>query len=327
MTNETELTEELAALRQGAAVAVPELRSALTISGADHREWLDRISSMPVIALQPGRFTWSTLMDSKGKLRCDMRVVDLGEHGDPDSLLIELPASHHATLLRVLDMYILRDKVELTDLSQSHRWVSVLGPQAERSLADAGVSPPADDQVVSTDGVHAMRARLFGVPGADLLVAADTLDSLLHRLEGAGAVRVGRQALDIVRVQAGVPWFEEDMADAVIPLEVGLDDQVSITKGCYPGQEVIARIANLGQVARKLMRLSAPGTTAVQAGAELTGIGEQSGKPAGSLTSVVHDPGADRTFALGFCRRAFWKDGCELAADSVTFTVQGPARP
>jgi folate-binding protein YgfZ len=327
MTDDTATIDELAALREGAAVAAHGLRACVRVSGDDHREWLDRISSMPIIPLEPGRFTWSTLMDGKGKMRCDMRVAHLGDAGDAGSLLVELPASHHANLMRVLDMYILRDKVELTDLSASHTMVSVLGPRAEAGLADAGLPVPGDDRVVSADGVHAMAARLFGVPGADLLVEADAADALVETLVGAGALRVGRAALDVVRVEAGVPWFAEDMADAVIPLEAGLDEHVSITKGCYPGQEVVARIANLGQVARKLVRLSAPGAAPVASGSELLGTGERIGKPAGTLTSVVHDPGSDRTLALGYARRAFWKDGSEVTADGVTFRVEGPARP
>jgi folate-binding protein YgfZ len=327
MTNDTALRQELAALRDGAAVAAPELRSLLSVSGEDHRAWLDRISSMPILPLEAGRSVWATLMDGKGKLRCDMRVTDLGDAGDPGSLLIELPASHHATLLRVLDMYILRDKVALTDLSASHSIVSVLGPGAGAVLGAAGLPTPTGDGVVSQDGVHGLAARLYGVPGTDLLVAADEADALLTRLEAGGAVRVGRTALDVVRIDAGVPWFAEDMSDAVIPLEAGLDQDVSITKGCYPGQEVIARIANLGQVARKLMRLSAPGRVAVGQGTELIGTGERNGKPAGHLTSIAHDPITDRTLGLGYTRRAFWKEGTELSADGATFTVAGPAQP
>jgi folate-binding protein YgfZ len=280
------LTDELVALREGAGVAAAGLRSFVEVSGDDHREWLDRISSMPILTLEPGSFTWSTLMDGKGKMRCDM-----------------------------------------PDLAESRSMVSVLGPRADAVLAEAGLPVPNGDQVATADGVHAMAARLYGVPGVDLLVDADAADALVDKLVSAGAARVGRAALDVVRVEAGVPWFAEDMADAVIPLEAGLDDHVSITKGCYPGQEVVARIANLGQVARKLVRLSAPGRVAAERGAELTGTGERDGKPAGSLTSVVHDPGADRTLALGYCKRAFWKEGSEVASGGTTFTVEGPARP
>ena len=72
---------------------------------------------------------------------------------------------------------------------------------------------------------------------------------------------------------------------------------------------------------------AAPGSVTVGKGIELIGTGEREGKPAGSLSSVVHDPGTDETLALGFTKRAFWKEGTELTADGTTFTVMGPARP
>jgi folate-binding protein YgfZ len=160
----------------------------------------------------------------------------------------------------------------------------------------------------------ALTSRHFGAPGADLLVPIGEIEPLLAQLVAAGAVRVERPALEALRIARGVPWWPADLAPDVIPLEAGLAADVSITKGCYPGQEVVARITNLGQVARKLLRLSAPGRHELASGTVLTGTGEQAGKEAGKLTSVAWDPLADRTVALGFVRRPWWKDGTVVQA-------------
>jgi folate-binding protein YgfZ len=325
---------ELDALREGAAVATPGLRSVVAVDGPDHLEWLDRISSRTVADLPPGRCVWATLMDGKGKLRCDWRILRPREEG---GLLLDLPASHHAALLRVLDMYILREKVVLTDLGASHRFVSVLGPRAGEVLAAAGLPQPAQDEVLAPpteraevapqmralpdDVLLAAPSGSYGVPGTDLLVPADSEPAFIERLVQAGGRRVGLAALDVERIARGVPWFAPDLSDGVIPLEAGLDEHVSITKGCYPGQEVVARISNLGQVARRLVRLSTPGNHAPATGTPLLGTGEAEGREAGKLTSAAYDPTLGRTLALGYARRAFWTAGTLLAAGGVQWEV------
>jgi len=217
---------------------------------------------------------------------------------------------------------VLREKVVVRDLSAEQAFVHVLGPGAWTLLAQAGLPVPQGDEALSGEGVAAaLASRHFGAVGADLLVARSELAALRARLAAAGAVEVERPALEVQRIAAGVPWWPADLGDAVIPLEAGLDADVSITKGCYPGQEVVARIVNLGQVARRLLRLSAPGRAELAASATLAGTAERAGQEAGKLTSVAWDPVADRTVALGFLRRAFWKDGTLVRAGEVELEV------
>ena len=334
------LAEQLAALRDGAAVAEPGRRALVGVGGRDALDWLDRLSSAPVKDLPAGCCRGATLMDGKGKLRADLRVIRLAPGGGgpgggwSDEWLLEIPATHAPALLRVLDMFILRDQVELRDRSASHRFLGVLGPRAAAVMEQCGLPRPAacdGDGAVAIDGASGalvLPSRLFGAPGFDLALPVAGLDALRGRLVAAGATPVDLEALSVARIEAGVPWFAEDLSDGVIPLEAGLDADVSITKGCYPGQEVVARISNLGQVARKLVRLSAEWSGGepppLSAGA-LTGTGERAGQEAGKLTSVGHDPTQRRSVALGFVRRAFWAPGTRLRAGEVELTV-GAAR-
>jgi folate-binding protein YgfZ len=161
---------------------------------------------------------------------------------------------------------------------------------------------------------------IMGPPALDLLVPAGATGSWLERLASAGATTVDAEAFDVVRIGQGLPWFGPDLSADVIPLEAHLDDWVSITKGCYPGQEVVARIQNLGSVARKLVRLSVPGEVALEPG-ELAGTGERSDKTAGVLTSVAYDPVDDITRALGYVRRAYWKTGSHVRAGEIELDV------
>ncbi len=319
-----DLSAGLAALADGVVVSVPGLRSAVGVSGPDHRAWLDRLTSLPVAELPPGGCVRTTLMDGKGKLRADLRVLASADR--PAELLLDLPASHHAALLRVLDMYILREKVTLADLAASHRWLAVLGPSAAKAMAAVNLPRPGPGEVLTARDIAAVASsRLYGAPGFDLLVAGGAADGVVARLEAAGARLVGPDVLDVARLRAGIPWFAADLADGVIPLEAGLDEAVSIAKGCYPGQEVVARILNLGQVSRRLVGLVAEGEHALAAGAALTGTGERAGQDAGRITSAAGDPRGPRTLALGFVRRAFWSAGSRLSAGGVELTVTAPA--
>ncbi len=309
---------QLRALRAGAAACAPQVRALLAVSGPDHREWLERIASNPVGDLAPGRVAAFTLMDGKGRLRGDLRALAAGV---PDGLLLDVPEAARAALLKLLDIYILREKVVLQDRSAALRWVHLLGPGAEATLQRTGLPRPVADEVAQANGVLAVASRHFGAPGTDLCVAAESVEPLLARLAAAGALRVDRPALEVQRIAAGVPWWPADLAPDVIPLEAGLDADVSSTKGCYPGQEVVARIVNLGQVARRLLRLSAAGRHAVEAGTPLFGTGERAGQEAGKVTSVAWDPLEQRTLALGFLRRPWWKDGTVVKAGGVELGV------
>ncbi|HTE04640.1 MAG TPA: hypothetical protein VK824_00485, partial [Planctomycetota bacterium] len=179
---EVALLADLRALREGAAACSPGVRSAIAVCGPDHVAWLERISSMPVADLPPGRAIGSTLMDGKGRLRADLRVLRAPElPGEEPRLVLDVPASQHAALLRVLDMYILRDKVTLTDLLSSHRFVSVLGPRADAVLAAAGLPVPRAGEVLREGAVTAaLRSRFCGAPGTDLLLATETVGAVLE---------------------------------------------------------------------------------------------------------------------------------------------------
>ncbi len=310
---------ELDALRQGAAVIAPGRRFLIAATGADVFDWLERICSSPVAGLAPGRATRAVLMDGKGKMRCDLRVL---RPPTGDGVLLDLPTGPRATLARVLDMYVIQDKVVLDDRGDTLAFVSLLGPGAGAVLERCGMAVPATDVVASTDdGRLVTPSHLSGTGGFDLLVPADQVEATLAACEEAGAVRIAAPALELVRVEHGVPWFESEMAADVIPLEVLLDDHVSITKGCYPGQEVVARIQNLGQVSRRLVRLACDRVAALQPGDELSGTGDFDGKSAGVITSVVADEAGGRTLALGFARRAFWSDGTVVRSGDTELVI------
>jgi folate-binding Fe-S cluster repair protein YgfZ len=262
--------DDLAALREGAAFCSPDLRFPVQLTGGDVLPWLDRISSNPVAGIGEGRYVLATLMDGKGRMRADMRVIAPGPPAE--GILLDLPASHRAQLMRLLDMYIINDDVTFTDLSAELRFASVLGPGAADVLQGAGIECPGEERVGRPrDDVYVMPSRLAGIPGWDLLFDGTVGRDLVDDLFAAGAVRVDTAALDVVRVSQGV--------------------------------------------------LSTEGECPLDPGTELTGTGEQDGRTVGILTSAAFDAGSGLTNALGYARRAAWKDGTLVRAGDVELTV------
>jgi folate-binding protein YgfZ len=120
------------------------------------------------------------------------------------------------------------------------------------------------------------------------------------------------QALDVLRVEAGIPWCDRDMDESTLAPEVGLEDAISFTKGCYIGQEVVERVAARGQVQRKLKGLECDGVDVPPADTKLVRDGEE----VGVITSAVHSFGRDRVIALAYVRRSAWEPGIELQVAS-----------
>ncbi len=318
-------SEQLTALREGAAFCSPDARFLVRAHGKDLLPWLDRLLSLPVADIEQGQCVHATLMDGKGRMRTDLRVLAPGPPAQ--GLLLDLPLSHRAKLLTLLDMYVITEDVHFEDLSAGLRSASLIGAAAPFVLKTCGFEAPAA-QHLSHDGstFYVLPTMLVSGPGFDLFFDGDLGRDIIERFFEAGAVRVEPGQLNALRVAAGVPWFAEDLSGDIIPLEANLDAKVSIHKGCYPGQEVLARILNLGQVARRLSHLSVAGDQtggdARQAGAALM---TQDGKTAGKLTSVAYDPTADTTFALGYLKRASWDPGSKVLAGEVLLEVLGPS--
>ncbi len=312
-------TGEVLALRNAAAFCRHGLRQLVAVSGHDALPWLDRLLSQPVASISQDRAVAAVFMDGKGRLRADVRVLALD---DPHQRVwLELPADD-GKLLKLLDMFVIQDDVALSSAAGQLSLVTVAGPQAGDVLRAAAVELPEADRITHTnDGVAAVCSRLAGVPGYDLLGSDEALDRLLAGLSSQGLAEVSVAALDCVRIAAGVPWFANDLAGDVIPLEALLDDHVSVTKGCYPGQEIVARITNRGQVSRKLVRLSAAAGSAPAPGTELQGCGQSEGKSGGLVTSSCIDPVDGTVHALGYLRRIFWKSQTQVTAAEQTFEV------
>jgi tRNA-modifying protein YgfZ len=250
-------------------------RGKLALTGSEAKAFLHGQVTNDVEGLEPGRGCYAAFLTHKGKMLGDLRVLDLG-----DELLLDTERVALQELFNMIRRYKLGRDVELHKRTLETALLSLVGPEARRVAG-------AEDLVAE----HAnRRAEIAGAEvvlvatdvGIDVFAPADAKAAVVAEL---GVPAVGEEAAEVVRIEHGRPRFGIDLDDGVIPQEAGLNERaVSFTKGCYVGQETVARLHYRGKPNRHLrgLRLSEP----VAAGAVLR-LGE---KEVGRLTSVAVSP-------------------------------------
>jgi tRNA-modifying protein YgfZ len=268
-----------AALTEGCGLVDRSERGKLGLTGAGAAEFLNGQVTNDVEALEPGAGCYAAFLTHKGKMLGDVRVLRT-----EDGLLLDTERIALQALFDLIRRHKVGFDVELHKRTLQCGLLSLVGPRA-RELAGAADLPDAE---------HAHRSgELAGVDvrlvvtdaGIDVLCAAEATVPLVTALAEAGAVPASEDDADVVRVERGRPRYGVDLDDTTIPQEAGLNDRaVSFTKGCYVGQETVARLFYKGRPNRTLRGLRLHGAAA--RGDELR-LGERT---VGSLGSVVESP-------------------------------------
>ncbi len=280
---------EVGAMRDGCAVVDRSWMSRIVMTGEDRGRFLHGLVTCEVKGLEPGQGVYGFVTTVKGRVMADLTVLALD-----DRLWIELPPSVGAEILAHLSKYVIVDRVEIAPLDDQIP-LMLIGPETT-SILDQGELPAGDHEhlqiTVGGCDVRLVRQPLHG-PGVvstawTLWVEAADASKVLDALVQAGATPAGHQAFERLRVEAGHPLFGIDFGLGNFPQETGLEDKgVSYTKGCYLGQEVVARIHYRGGVNRHLRGLVFAAEDAASA-ADLVGRALLSeGRESGVVTSVA----------------------------------------
>ena len=269
-----------AAMTEGAALVDRSESGKLALSGSEAKAFLNGQVSNDIEALEPGGGCYAALLTHKGKMLADLRVLDVGPPTPELLLLCERSALQ--ALFDAIRRFNIGFDCELHKRTVQQGLLSLIGPRADQL---AGAVPQAEH--ANTPGEIAGAAVLLVRTDAGIDVLCDAADTERVRaaLVAAGAVEVGADAAEILRVEHGRPRYGVDLDDSVIPQEAGLNERaVSFTKGCYVGQETVARLHWRGKPNRHLrgLRLGEE----VQPGTELR-LGE---REVGVLTSVAASP-------------------------------------
>jgi folate-binding protein YgfZ len=295
---------EYAALRHGAAVVDLGFRTLVRATGTDRVSFLQGMLSNDVAHLGAGAGCPALLLTIQGRITADVRVAALA-----DALLLDVDVRLRDAFVAALEQLLIADDVELGAPVEPVALLGVEGPDAGR-VVRAGEVPPFGHTNVEIAGtaVRVVQASEVGGPGFVLHVPTGSVDRVWDACVAAGARPCGMDALEGRRVEVGIPRIGVDGDEKTIALELPLDGAVSQTKGCYLGQEVIARGTARGHVNRRLAGLVLEGPLP-PVGSALV----RDGKDAGLVTTVAQVFGAGGSAALGIVRRGWWEPGTELA--------------
>ena len=278
------------ALLAGLAIVRRTDRAVVRLTGADRVGWLQGLVTNDIASIQPAQRIYNAYLTPQGRMITDLWVVAV-----PDALLLDVPAPLAGALAARLDGLIFAEDVQIDDASERLAVLQVFGPAPSSPL------PPS---------ALAVADRTYGVPSSVIYLGAADVDAA--RAAFSTAPEVGLDALEVLRVEAGVPRFLVDLTDDTIPLEAGLEDRaISFTKGCYVGQEIIVRVTSRGggRVARKLVGLRVDDDRGVPAAGATLHAGERA---VGRITSAAFSPRCAAVIALGYVHRDFTAPGTPL---------------
>jgi folate-binding protein YgfZ len=301
---------EYAALEEGAAlVDFFSGKTILRLTGKDSLGMLNAVLTNDV-PKDNSRGAYALLLNPKGRIQADLRALK----SDGDVLIVTEPEGA-AAAKELLGRYAPFSRVKVEDLSEAETPWGILGfygPRAKELLDGPELAEHESAEVTLGDATVLAAGVAVPVPGYDLLDSTNALDAARDHLLERGAVPVGLDAYETARIEAGIPRFGSDITPENFPAEAGvLGRAVSLEKGCYPGQETVARMHYRGHPNRTLHRLAiegpppTPGTEIVQ--------GE---KKVGHLTSIAPLPPNGERFALGYLSRNTDTQGTFRAGDA-----------
>ena len=328
---------EAEALRQSVGVVDLSFRGRLCLTGADRSRLLHGQVTNDVQKLQPGQGTYAALVTAKGRLESDLNIYALD-----NELLLDFEPGLSAKIIARLDHYIVADDVQVIDVAPHYGLLSFQGPRCGEVIQALDLAPALPAQPFGSrhianptlgDLYLVNRPRCAwpdpapAIAGCDLYVPTDALamvfDKAVAAAKAVGGRAVGFTALDHVRIEAGIPRFGADLDESNLAPEGGetfIRQAISYAKGCYIGQEVIARIRTYGQVTRALrgLRFLDEVPEMVPRGSKVL----KDGKEVGLVTTGFVSASRNAVIALGFVRKECNAIGTELGVG-----VNGVTRP
>lgn len=301
------MNDVVEAIRNGAAVMRRDDLYTIRIAGPDRERFLNGMITSDVSKLEPGHAQRAIKPNNRGRVEGLLRV-----RAEDDAYLIDVDEVSAQRVATELQKLIIMDDVTLTDATAERDVVGVYGKGARKLICEAGWAIPelADLAFFDVAGARIIRDDgVVGVEGYEILTAPRKGDDAVKALLVGGAIEVDQDELDIVRIEQGVVRDGVDVDDDTIPLEANLVDWISFTKGCYVGQEVIARAHNLGGVKHRLVGLLVDGDAVPPKDAKLL-VGDDG---TGEVTSAVRSPTLGRVVALGYVHIKHEAPGTKLA--------------
>lgn len=278
------------------------------VFGEESEMFLNALLTNDILPLTIGDGIYSALLDRKGKMLSDMWVLK-----ENDSFIILVEPGMESKLTGIFNESVISEIVEFQDMTDELGLIGLYGPESGRTLMkwSSGVGDPLTGNIddiklkAPGNGLTLVKSTRLGCLGYDLLFPRSRGEEIWSSILSMGITPFGLNSFESIRIEAGVPRYGLDMGENTIPLEANLINAISYSKGCYVGQEVVARVSHIGQVNKRLAQIkldrddSQPGTRIFF-----------DGKEVGSITSI-----SGKT-ALGYIRREFAKVDAEIQVRS-----------
>ena len=324
----TDPYQEHHAVRQGVGIVDLSHRGRLRLTGSDRVTYLHRIISNDVEGLSVGEGNYATILTNRGKIIADMKVYVF-----EDSIGIETNAETTSILYQELDKYLIADDVTIEDFSENTGAVGVHGPKSAELLKEVYGFDVRDlheyhSLVDEVDGrrIVCIRANETGEVGYNLCTASESIewlwDTILTKGRTFDAEPVGLTALDSLRIEAGIPRYGAELDDSIFPGEAELERAISFEKGCYIGQEIVARMKYRGHPNRLLRGFEIASDIPPRSGDRLL----DEDKDVGWITSAVVSPTLGQTIGMGYVRVAFTDEGSEVTVETTNGRVDATVR-
>ena len=304
---------EYEAATQGFAIADRSYVGRLRINGDDAVDLLDRLSTNRLSDLEEGSVMGTVITNNKGRIIDVILLLRKSDH-----LMAFTGAETRQRVADWIGFYTFAEDVTVVDETETTAMLSLLGPKAATAVKGLGDLTLHQSSEIEIGGVQAtaVRTDFSGAPGYDIVVPAASGDDVWTALVDMGAEPVGTDALDLVRIENGGLAIGAELSEDYNPLEAGLINFISFNKGCYIGQEVVARLDTYDKVQKHLVLLSWEPGEAVSAGAKLYSEGKEVGKVTSAAQGIS---GAGE--GLGYIRNAQAEAGTVLTTE-VDVSVQ-----
>lgn len=307
------------AVRESVGLADLSHRGKLRVTSEDRVKWLQSVISNDILPLQQGQGRYSSFLTHKGKMLTYFRV-----YMQTDAVMLEDVGEIGETTYVALRKFLLYGtKAKMENCADSWGLLLVSGPKAASTVTSAFGTDVADlkpvnfvSSIIGGQSALIVRTEETGEEDYEILLPVDGLITAWERLKEAGKAYgikpIGSQAREALRIEAGIPKAGPDLNDEIVPPEANLEDKAfSLTKGCYPGQEVVARMDTYGNVRRHLVGLVVTGSVVPPRGAKLF----SGDREVGWVSSATQSSQLKAVIALGFPLRDFSKAGTVLSVE------------
>ena len=313
--------DEHHAVRKGVGVADLSHRGKLQVTGDDRITWLQSMISNDVLPLQPGHWLYSSFMSHKGKMLSYFRVYRL-----EDDLFLEDTGEVGDLTYQALKKFLLYGtKAKMKNCGDTWGILLVSGPKTPLLMQQA---LKVDVTKLTTGDflIHVLSGRTIliakteetGECDVEILAPNEAMEQVWRHLWEAGTAfdlrAIGTQARESLRIEAGIPKLGPDLNEHIVPPEANLEGKAfSLSKGCYPGQEVVARMDTYGSVKRRLVGLviNAPENMIPPSHSKMF----SDDREVGWISSAIHSPTLNKIIAFGFPLRDFTAPGTTLDVD------------